>query len=262
MLQILRPRAYRLSRGLWMKPDFCKMAPIKAVLLAAGKGTRMGELTASLPKPMVEVHGRPVLEWILEGLRDQGGLREFFIIVGFQGDVIRRHFEDGSRMGVSITYGEQPVQDGTGRAPELAREWVGADPFFLGYGDILIDAVDYRGLMQAWKPDGVIALKKGEDLSKGGAVVLGRDGCVTDIVEKGQGVPPENAYYNAGLYLLSPQIFEFTQRLTLSARGEYELTDALRAWAQAGGRLHGHFLERQWADVRDPEVLAQLNATK
>jgi NDP-sugar pyrophosphorylase family protein len=65
---------------------------MKAVILAAGKGTRMGDLTANLPKPMVQVEGKPVLEHIVEGLRDEAGITDFFIITGWCGNVIRDHF--------------------------------------------------------------------------------------------------------------------------------------------------------------------------
>src|SRR5476651_1564378 len=97
-------------------------ADMKAVILAAGKGTRMGDLTANLPKPMVLVEGKPVLEHIIEGLRDEAGIHDFFIIIGWCGDVIRAYFGEGKPWGVRIGYGEQVVQDGTGKAPEIAKE--------------------------------------------------------------------------------------------------------------------------------------------
>jgi NDP-sugar pyrophosphorylase family protein len=232
---------------------------MKAVILAAGKGTRMGELTAHVPKPMKEVEGKPILQHIVEGLRDAADVREFFIVIGWCGHVITDHFGDGSAFGVRMTYGEQQVQDGTGKAPELARAWVGADKFVLTYGDILIRPPgDYAALAAAFHEDGVIAVKDGEDLAKGGAVVLDREGFMTDLVEKGA-TTPANAYYNAGIYLLQPRIFEFTARLEKSPRGEYEFTDALKACVAAGDRLRGVTLTANWADVRDPGVLAELN---
>lgn len=235
---------------------------MKAVILAAGKGTRMGELTATLPKPMVRVDGKPVLEHIVTGLRDEAGIREFCIIIGWCGEVIQKHFGSGKALGVEIVYREQLVQDGTGKAPELARDWIGPDRFLLTYGDILLrPPTDYRLLVDAFHEEGVIAVKDGEDLTKGGAVILNADGFMTDLIEKGAlGEVPPNAYYNAGIYLFTPGIFAFTARLEKSPRGEYELTDALKACVQAGNRLRGVTLRREWADVRDPGVLAALNA--
>ncbi len=240
---------------------------MKAVILAAGKGTRMGELTATLPKPMVRVGGKPVLEHIVTGLRDEGGIREFFIVIGWCGDVIKDYFGDGRAFGVSITYGSQAVQDGTGKAPEVAKEWLGEAPFLLTYGDILLQPpTDYAILVSSFNKglsigiEGVIALKDGEDLRKGGAVLLNDKKEMVDLVEKGAFTePPPNAFYNAGIYLFTPRIFEFTSQLPLSQRGEYELTDALKGLVKSGGRLLGVLLTTQWADVRDPGVLRELN---
>jgi NDP-sugar pyrophosphorylase family protein len=92
----------------------------KAVVLAAGRGTRMRELTADLPKPMIEVRGKPVLQHIVEGLRDSG-IRKFLIVVGYRADAVQNFFGDGSRYNIEIQYATQIVQDGTGRVVDLAR---------------------------------------------------------------------------------------------------------------------------------------------
>ena len=92
---------------------------MKDVILAAGKGTRMGALTDELPKPMLPVEGRPILEHIISGIAAQD-VREFCLITGWKAEVIEQHFGDGSTLGISITYARQEVQYGTGKAPELA----------------------------------------------------------------------------------------------------------------------------------------------
>ena len=92
----------------------------KAVVLAAGRGTRMRELTVDFPKPMIEVRGKPVLQHIVEGLRD-AGVRRFVIIVGYHAEAVRNFFGDGKRHRVDIEYVTQTVQDGTGRVVNLAR---------------------------------------------------------------------------------------------------------------------------------------------
>ena len=86
---------------------------MKAVILAAGKGTRMKELTSELPKPMLRIQGKPILEHIVDGLK-AAGIREIFIVTGWRADVIERYFGDGNRWGMKIQYGRQVVQDGTG----------------------------------------------------------------------------------------------------------------------------------------------------
>src|SRR5436305_11975991 len=125
---------------------------MKAVILAAGKGTRMKELTHELPKPMLRVQGTPILEHILVGLKS-AGVREIFIVTGFRADVIENYFGDGAKWGVKISYGRQLVQDGTGKAPELAKEFAGASPFILTYGDILVKPETYARMIKRYNED-------------------------------------------------------------------------------------------------------------
>src|SRR5512133_1623852 len=127
----------------------------KAVILAAGRGTRMRELTAELPKPMIEVRGKPVLQHIVEGLRD-AGIRGCLIVVGYRADAVQDFFGDGSGYNVAIQYTTQTVQDGTGRVVELAHNFATDRPFILAYGDILVDRPNYKRVADL--PDDVEAM--------------------------------------------------------------------------------------------------------
>jgi UDP-N-acetylglucosamine diphosphorylase / glucose-1-phosphate thymidylyltransferase / UDP-N-acetylgalactosamine diphosphorylase / glucosamine-1-phosphate N-acetyltransferase / galactosamine-1-phosphate N-acetyltransferase len=234
----------------------------KAVILAAGRGTRMRELTADLPKPMIAVRGKPVLQHILEGLRD-AGIRDYLIVVGYRADAVQDFFGDGSGYNVAIRYKTQRVQDGTGRVVELAHEYVTDRPFILAYGDILVDPANYKSLVNLSDVDAMLTVTRGEDVSKGGAVFVNEQMELVDIREKSdrwsdlsQGAMP---FYNAGLYAFRPSIFEFTAKLKPSPRGEYELTDAIRDLAHSGKKVKALELTGEWADVRDPETLTRLN---
>jgi UDP-N-acetylglucosamine diphosphorylase / glucose-1-phosphate thymidylyltransferase / UDP-N-acetylgalactosamine diphosphorylase / glucosamine-1-phosphate N-acetyltransferase / galactosamine-1-phosphate N-acetyltransferase len=234
----------------------------KAVVLAAGRGTRMRELTAELPKPMIEVRGKPVLQHIVEGLRD-AGIRELLVIVGYHADSVRNFLGDGSRYNIAIQYATQTVQDGTGRVVNLARGFVGDSSFVLSYGDILVDPANYSRVVDL--PDeveAIVTVTRGEDVSKGGAVFLNEQMELVDLREKSLSNDLTTQWYNAGLYAFRPSIFEFTAKLKPSPRGEYELTDAIRALAQSGKKVKAIELTGEWADVRDPEILARLNAPK
>jgi NDP-sugar pyrophosphorylase family protein len=247
---------------------------MKAVILAAGKGTRMKELTAELPKPMLSVQGRPILEHILSGLRE-AGIREFFIVTGFRADVIEEHFGDGSKWGARIQYGRQLVQDGTGKAPELAKEFIGPSPFILTYGDILVRPETYKQMIRRYNEDyfsGVVTVTGSEDVTKGGLFFFDDKFRLAHLVEKptsaqldelraaGWLKPGTTAWYNAGIYIFRPSLFEFTARLQKSPRGEYELTDAISGLIAAHHPLAGLRIEGRWVDVRDPGVLAKIEA--
>ena len=245
---------------------------MKAAILAAGKGTRMKDLTQEIPKPMLAVEGRPILEHILDGLKS-AGILEVFIVTGWHAEVIEDHFGDGSRFGMRLQYGRQTVQNGTGKAPELARRFVGADPFLLTYGDILVKPDTYRRMIERFAEDsfsGLVTVTGSEDVTKGGLNFFDEDFCLTRLVEKptaeqiqrlrddGLLRSGDTAWYNAGIYIFQPVVFEFTARLETSPRGEYELTDAINALVQGGHRVAGLKIEGRWVDVRDPEVLASL----
>jgi dTDP-glucose pyrophosphorylase len=248
---------------------------MKAVILAAGKGTRMKELTHELPKPMLPVQGRPILEHILEGLL-AAGIRDVCLITGWKAEVIEAHFGDGSRFGARIQYARQVVQDGTGKAPEYAKEFVGSSDFLLTYGDILVRPETYQRMVDRWHGGnfgGLLTVTEGQDVTQGGLNFFDEQFCLTRLVEKPNAAqleelratgwlkPGAPVWYNAGIYLFRPLLFEFTARLQKSPRNEYELTDAISAMVAAGHPIAGLKIEGRWVDVRDPAVLASLQGT-
>lgn len=245
---------------------------MKAVILAAGKGTRMRELTNELPKPMLRVQGKPILEYILEGIV-AAGIRDVFIVTGFRAEAVESYFGDGSPWQAQIVYGRQTVQDGTGKAAEPARQFVDADPFLLTYGDILVPRQTYERMVKRYEQggfSGVITVTAGQDVSKGAVNCFDDQFCLKRLIEKpspaqieqlrreGWLRPGTPVWYNAGIYIFEPVVFEFTARLRQSPRGEYELTDAIAGMVEAGHRLAGLQIEGRWVDVRDPDVLASL----
>lgn len=249
---------------------------MKAVILAAGKGTRMKELTNALPKPMLRVQGKPILEHIIAGIA-AAGVREIFIVTGFRAEAVENYFGDGKTFGAKISFGRQLVQDGTGKAPKIAKQFVGASPFLLTYGDILVAPETYPRMIHRFGEGdfaGVVTVTRGEDVTKGGLNFFDEQFCLKRLVEKplaqqleqlrhdGWLKSNEPVWYNAGIYIFRPAIFDFTAQLQKSPRGEYELTDAIGAMIAAGHKLAGLEIQGRWVDVRDPEVLAKLETEK
>jgi len=247
---------------------------MKAVILAAGKGTRMRNLTNEMPKPMLRVQGKPILEHILQGIL-AAGIREIFIVTGFRAEVVENYFGDGSKWHSQISYGRQLVQDGTGKAPELAKQFADSSPFLLTYGDILVKPETYQQMIQRFdggKVSGVITVTPGQDVTKGGLNFFDEQFCLKRLVEKpsseqleqlrreGWIKAKEPVWYNAGIYIFKPSLFEFTAGLQKSPRGEYELTDAVIGMIATGLKIAGLEVPGRWVDVRDPDVLAQLEA--
>ena len=207
---------------------------------------------------MLPVQGQPILQHIVEGLK-AAGVNETLIVVGYRADVVKAHFGDGSAHGVKIDYVTQVVQDGTGRVVELARDFAGQAPFVLSYGDILIDPLNYRRLVDLGDAEALITVKHNPgEIAKGGAVFVNERFEMTDLREKPGPGEPTSPWYNAGVYTFRPSIFTYTAKLEKSPRGEYELTDAIRSLGQSA-RVQAIEIAGHWADVRDPEVLAELN---
>ena len=232
----------------------------------------MGGLTDEMPKPMLRMEGRPILEHIISGLREAGVL-EFCIITGWKAEVIEEYFGDGSRCEVSICYVRQEVQDGTGKAPELAKEFVDAAPFLLTYGDILVKPETYRQMLERWGEgdfSGLVTVTGSEDVTKGGLFFFDEKFHLNHLVEKpttaqldelraaGRLKEGETAWYNAGIHIFNPTLFNHTACLEKSPRGEYELTDALTSMLDAAEPVAGLEIAGRWVDVRDPEVLQAL----
>lgn len=219
----------------------------------------MRELTAEIPKPMLQVRGKPVLQHIIEGLR-KAGLTEFLIVVGWHAEVVKEFFGGGSKLGVRIEYATQTVQDGTGKVVELAKDFTGPEPFVLSYGDILVGPENYPRVCAALdEAEAVVTVKRSDDVSQGGAVFVNEKFELVDLREKPRPGEPTSPWYNAGVYAFRSSIFDFIAKLERSPRGEYELTDAIRNLALARKKVQALELIGDWADVRDPEILAQLN---
>jgi len=231
----------------------------RAVVLAAGRGTRMGEMTAHTPKPMLLVQGRPVLEHVLDRLAATG-VREFLIVVGYQRDLIEEHFR---RWRLPIEFRVQERLNGTGAAARLARDFVGDEPFLLTYGDILCSpaAYDECGAVLAKNPAtaAVLGVKAVDDPWRGAAVYV-ESGKIRRVIEKPPKGTSTTKWGSAGLYTFRPLVFEYLDRLPRSTRNEYELTSVFEMMLADRLDLRIAPIEGDWRDIGRPEDLDAANA--
>jgi len=223
-----------------------------AVILAAGRGKRMGALTEDTPKPMIAVRGKPLLEHILERLRE-AGVQRALIVTGYKAEMIEEYFAEYP---IEIAFRRQEVLNGTAGAAMLAREWVGAEPLLLTYGDILTEVSDYCGMVARLdaETDAVVVAKWVDDPWQG-AAVYEEGGRVIRIVEKPPVGTSTTHWNSAGSYVFRPVLFEELERVPMSERGEYELTSALTQMIERGLRLLLYPLEGAWRDVGRPTDL-------
>lgn len=234
---------------------------MKGVILAAGKGTRMREVSLGLPKVLLPFGDRTIGDNIAEGLRDAGA-REILVVVGYMEEQVREHFGDGSALGVAVHYVRQTQQLGTGQAAGLAKDFVGDEPLFaLCYGDIATPRENLVGLVDDFRrtsPEISMSIFRVQDPSAGAAVYV-EDGYMKRLIEKPPPGSSTTAFDNAGVYVFTPAVFEVLARVGLSPRNEYELTDVLTTVAAAGGRVRAYELGGFWSNVSSPEDLLGIN---
>jgi NDP-sugar pyrophosphorylase family protein len=225
-----------------------------ALILAAGRGTRMRALTEDLPKPMLPVAGRPLLEHVVLALRS-AHIRRFVIVTGYRAERIEQYFADGARLGVEIAYRRQEVQDGTARALLLGRGSIADRPFLLVWGDILVAPENYSALLARFRerrPDGLLGVNWVEDPYRGAAVYVDGENRIERIVEK---PPPGTArthWNNAGVAVFHPAVFAYAAAVKPSSRGEYEIPDAVTAMLDDGRAVYAFPLRGFWCDVGTP----------
>jgi dTDP-glucose pyrophosphorylase len=218
----------------------------------------MGKLTAHLPKPLLPVHGKPMLAHILEGLATYG-MTEVLIVVGHGREAIEQQFANWP---TPLEFKVQSPVNGTGSAALLAKSFVGEEPFLLTYGDILCAPAEYKRcadvLMARQETVAVLAVKAVDDPWQG-AAVYEQDGRIYEIIEKPPKGTSKTRWNSAGIYTFRPALFQYLQKVRPSARDEFELTSALENMVQLGLDLRISAIEGEWHDVGRPEDLQGVN---
>ena len=242
---------------------------MKAVILAAGKGTRMQGLCDELPKPLLPVANRPVLTHTI-GQLEAAGVTDVLLVIGHQAQVVSGSL--GHRCGgVALSYVVQTDPKGTGQATALAEEFAAGEPFLMLFGDIVTSRQhlpDIVRIYEAEEPAAILSVRYFRDPASGGAVYVEGDR-VARIVERPQPGETTTHYINAGIFVFPPQIFDLLRQVDLSPRGEYELTDAIRMLLDAGEVVRAYDLKNFWVNLTDPatyleaqrELLAEMECS-
>jgi mannose-1-phosphate guanylyltransferase len=227
---------------------------MKAMVMAAGLGTRLRPLTYEVPKPMVPVVNRPVLQHILELLPRQG-FREVIANLHWFPETIRERFGDGSSLGVDLTYSYEEELLGTAGGVRNVAEFFGSDPFLVMAGDALTD-VDLVALRAAHESKGgmaTLAVRRVPNVSEFGVVIACSDGRVQGFQEKPDPAEALSDLANCMIYVLEPEVFDyFPDKLAV----DFAL-DVFPALLEHDVPFHVHPIEAYWNDVGSlPDYLA------
>jgi UDP-N-acetylglucosamine diphosphorylase / glucose-1-phosphate thymidylyltransferase / UDP-N-acetylgalactosamine diphosphorylase / glucosamine-1-phosphate N-acetyltransferase / galactosamine-1-phosphate N-acetyltransferase len=229
---------------------------MKALILAAGMGSRLRPLTLKRPKPLLEVGKKPLLEHIIDSL-SENGIREIFIVVSYKKEMIMEYFGDGSKFGVSISYlSQEDSRGGTGAAVKCAKGKI-KERFILLNGDIFFDKVIIKKMIEASKNyDGMIVCREVSNPQSYGILETDKDRIVR-IVEKPDN--PKSNLANAGMYIFSGSIFDAIDKTALSERGELEITDSIQLLIDSGAKLTFLKIGDLWMDIGTIEDYERAN---
>ncbi len=229
---------------------------MKVIIPLAGKGTRLRPLTHTVPKPLLEVAGKAVLDYVVEDLIDQLDVEELIFITGHLKEQVEAHVR--AHYSVPSVFVEQAMQNGTAGAIKLAQPHVDG-PVLIVFVDTLFDA-DLSAVRRDPEADGFIWAKEVEDYQRFGVIVADENGVMRRIVEKPS--EPISRLANIGLYYLRDHrlLFEGIDHTLESDPylGEYFLTDAFQYMVDHGSCIQ--VLEVQgWYDCGKPETLLATN---
>lgn len=222
---------------------------MKAMLLAAGKGTRLGELTQNMPKPLLPIAGRPLLSFTLALLAD-AGVSDVVVNLHHLAAQVREQLGDGSRWGLRVRYSLEEELLGTAGAVRRAADAF-TEPFLVVYGDNLLD-VDLRQLVrahQARQAAATIGLYQAPDPTAVGLVETDLDGRVRRFIEKPQPEEVTTRWANAGLYMLEPRLLASIPVGGLVDFGH----DMFPRWLAGGERIFAAPLAGLVQDIGTPE---------
>ena len=224
----------------------------KVLILAGGEGVKFRPLTDTLPKSLLPIKGKPLLEHTLLFLKEQG-LTEIYISVAHLGKKIKDYFGDGARFGIRIKYIEQTIaRNGTAQPVLQAKDFFSDEPFLVIYGDVLtkLNFLDLLAFHNSHRGIATMALASVEKPSMWGVATM-EGNRIKDFVEKPQ-TKTRSHLINAGIYVLSPEVFKYIG--SNSVRLEKDVFPRLAR----EGKLYAYPFESEWYDVSTPQIYTEV----
>lgn len=229
---------------------------MKAMILAAGVGSRLDPLTRNVPKPLVPILNRPVMEYLVELLKKHG-FTDIMVNLHYLGDQIEEYFGDGSKWGVNIFWSKEERLWGDAGSVKRVEDFFKDETFIVIGGDDLTD-MDLTKLIKTHRDKGAlstIALSLVDDPSEYGIVLMNEDSRITRFLEKPKGEVIFSNTANTGVYVFEPEIFDLIPRGTFYLFGK-QVFPLLLEQRQP---LYGHLTAAYWKDVGNLKVYQQTH---
>lgn len=222
----------------------------RVVIMAGGLGARLRPLTKDIPKPLIKVGSKPVLETIIENFADQG-FEHLTLCINYKGEMIREHCGDGSKWGITIDYVEERERLGTAGALSLLPEAI-TEPMVVMNGDLLTK-VDFVRLLEFHGRQGFLATMAMREYSHQipyGVIRIGDGYQLEELVEK----PTERFYVNAGIYILSPEALQ-----QIPAHQYFDMPSLFNRLMEDGESVGSFPLRDYWIDIGRMEDLERAS---
>ena len=231
---------------------------MKGILLHGGHGTRLRPLTHTGPKQLLPIANKPMSEYCIESMKEAGITDIAIIIGGIGSNKVKEYYENGEKFGVKLSYIEQDSPKGIAHAIRLCKDFVENEKFvvFLGDNIILKNLNSYVDNFLNSHSSASILLCEVDNPSQFGIAEI-KDKKIIKLVEK-----PKNPTSNlavTGIYFLTPEIFNYIDKLKPSWRNEFEIVDALQMLLDSNKEISYYMITNFWKDTGTPEDIIHAN---
>ncbi|MFX0004807.1 MAG: sugar phosphate nucleotidyltransferase [Candidatus Hodarchaeota archaeon] len=232
----------------------------KGIILSGGFARRLRPLSCSIPKPLMPVVNKPVIEHQILLLKS-AGVKEIVLAVSVMADIIHNYFKEGKELGVKIRYTDEKNPLGTAGAIKLAEDYLKDDKFFMLNGDVILN-FDFKAMLQIhdkYKGFGLIASKIVPDPSRYGVIIAEeKSNKILNFLEKSEYKPPDGKIIpmpiNAGVYLLEPEIFKY-----IESKKKVSIEREVFPILANENKLYHYSIPGIWKDIGKPEELLEGN---
>jgi len=241
----------------------CAGKIMRGLIPAAGRGTRLEPITLAIPKELLMVGDKAIIEYVIDAMK-QVGIKDITIVVGWRKNAILDYLGSGARLGVNITYVVQDKRDGLAKAVSMGRNINNNEPFLVVLGDnffypttFLEDILEFH---EKQKADATIGVAEISDPTRHGIIKPGENNEILDLVEKPKPADAPSNLGCIGIYIFNPEIFDAIDETKPGFNNEYQLTDAIKILVNKNKKVCYKEIKGRHIDIGTIDDLKNANS--